>query len=118
VSAQAYVEGALAGTGYPIVTGRWPEQITQPTLVIRTTAGQPAGTGRARAWEVTVTVLSPLTVTDPDTDLDASVGKVLDALDATQPLTWLRAERAAVAGDAYAAMDVTVAVTLTAAPTP
>lgn len=104
------VTAALAGLDLPIVQGRWPTNIAQPTLVVTTGTIEPHPVGTVRRWTVTVTVLSPLAGEHADDDLETTLSDVLAALDTAQPLAFTGGRRVAVFDDAYNAYEIDMTV--------
>jgi hypothetical protein len=108
-SPRAVVADALAVTGYPIVSGRWPTQISEPTLVIATRDIRPGPVQGNLTWGLAVYVLSALT-TDAEDDLEVALLKVVDALAAAQPLVLVLGTRTSVADETYNAFGLDVEV--------
>lgn len=117
-SPRQVVVAALTPLGWPIVQGRWPDNISRRTLVITVSTIEPQGVGSLRDWTVTTTVLSPVQGETADDDLEAAVIEVLAALDAAQPARFTGGRRAVVQGDAYNAYDLDSIVTTQRSPSP
>lgn len=105
-SPRSLVVAALTPLGLPIVQGRWPSNISKPSLAVTVSTIEAQGTGTALLWTVTVTVLTPIVGETADDDLEATVIAVLNALDAAQPLMFAGGRRAVVQADAYNAYDL------------
>lgn len=100
---------ALEPTGMPVL-GKVPSNVTKPTIVLGIERLEPGGIGRQRRWTIAVSVLSA--IADPegaDLDLEAAVGKVLDAIDKAQPVRWTQAESGAI-NDAFNAIKISVEI--------
>jgi hypothetical protein len=116
-SPRSVVAAALAGTGYTIVTGRWPENITAPTLVIATREIRPGPVQGNLTWVIPVYVLTALKGDTAEDDLEVALLRVVAALAAAQPLVLTGGTRAAVADDSYNAFGLDVEVYTPAPPT-
>jgi hypothetical protein len=108
---RSIVVDALTGLGYPIVQGRLPAGIADPTLLVSTASFIPGPTMFNLSWTLNVVVLSPLLTEAADDDLEHVVRHVVGALVEAQPLLLVNGERNTVAGDAYNAFTLTVEVT-------
>jgi len=108
---RAIVVDALTGLGYPIVQGRLPANIADPTLLVGTASFVPGPTMFNLTWTLHVIVLSPLLGEVADDDLERVVREVVDALVDAEPLLLVNGERTTVVGDAYNAFTLTVEVT-------
>ena len=105
------VTEALQGLGYPIVQGRLPANIADPTLLVGTASFVPGPTMFNLSWTEHVIVLTPLLSEAADDELERVVREVVDALVAAEPLLLVNGERSTVAGDAYNAFTLNVEVT-------
>lgn len=115
---RAVVEAALAVTGFPIVSGRWPANVSEPTLVVATRAVVPGPPAGQLTWTLVVYVLSALKGDTVEDDLEAAVLKVVDALVVAQPLAFTQGSRQSVADDAFNAFGLDVEVYTAAVPPP
>ena len=115
-SPRSIVADALAGTGYPMVAGRWPSNVTGPTLVIATREIKPGPVQGNLTWTLAVYVLTALTTETAEDDLEAALLVVVAALAVAQPLVLTGGTRQTVSGDAFNAFGLDVEV-YTPAPT-
>ena len=115
-SPRGIVAAALAPTGYTIVDGRWPSNVTAPTLVIATRSVVPGPPQGQLTWTLAVYVLTAYLSETAEDDLEAALLKVVDALVAAQPLAFTQGTRQSVADDAFNAFSLEVEVYTTATP--
>lgn len=107
-TARQEVADVLTPLGYPVHTGRLPDNIGSPELAVFTSKVEPAGTGRARRWTLDVFVLTQLTApAAADEDLDAVLERVLDAIDKSTSMHWTETERG-TANDSFQSHKVTL----------
>jgi hypothetical protein len=115
---RAVVEAALAVTGYPIVSGRWPGNVTEPTLVVATRSVVPGPPQGQLTWTLGVYVLSALKTETAEDDLEAAVLNVVDALVHEPTVAFTEGTRQTVADEAFNAFGLDVEVYTAAVPTP
>lgn len=117
-SPRAIVAAALGATGYPIVYGRFPSNISAPTLVIATRSVVPGPPAGQLTWTLSVYVLTALRAETAEEDLEAAVLKVVDALVSAQPLAFTEGKRVSVDEDRFNAFSLDVEVYTAAIPYP
>lgn len=111
------VRTALAATGYPVVSGRWPKNITEPTLVIALATVKPGPPQLQLTWGLSVYVLSALLDESAEDDLEAAVLVVVAALASAEEVLLNGGTRATAADDTFNAFGLDVEVYTPITPT-
>lgn len=109
-SPRGIVAAALTSTGFPVVAGRWPDQISKTTLVLALSTVEPGPPQAQLTWGVTVFVLTPLAGEHAEDELEVATVTVVQALAAAEAVNLTGGTRQTVADDAFNAMGLTTEV--------